>query len=608
MRVLISYLFCTKGGVETALYNRLKNIDRNQLEVDLHFFRDYGGCSLFEDFSGRVIIQQDDTLVQKEIEEKSYDIVISIDSVDMLRILQKMNYQGRIGLEVHTTYEKSLQYLQESLINIVDFIIVPSRYQKSLVRGKVDNKKIYILGNAVNECITYCDCNYLKYDKKIILWVGRIDQHKNWRLFLRIAKELYKKNRNYIFWVVGGLKSDQSEINAFENLIYELGIECVVRWIPQVLYTCISEIYSVVANSGGCYISTSTNESFGMTIIEAMACRCPVIVNKVGALPELVCNGRGLCVENMDDSEQIQKIYEFIESTNKEEMIKKSSEYVMEQFSSDIIGKKFIGIMEKTGGGYKDERHKICIFGSCCTRDVFEYDEYDQFLLSTYIARQSIISSIDKAVPISMSEIALDSSFQQKQVYSDFNKTAFDQMKKFDDSWLIIDLVDERFDLLKIGDGIVTNSDLLQSMRNYDDKKMIVKKVKETSYFIVNNIKIDSMIKQWCEKVLEIYPPARIIIHKVYCANKYINYLGQIKEFNSSMLQYIEATNELYKYMYNCMECELNGCYVIDSSAGIIADQGHKWGLEPFHFQEEYYKKILTEILVIMNTDTEEIC
>lgn len=600
MRVLISYLFCTKGGVETALYNRLKNIDRDQLEVDLHFFRDYGGYSLFEDFSGEVIIQQDDNLVQKEIEEKSYDIVISVDSVDMLRILQKMNYKGRIGLEVHTTYEKSLQYLQESLINIVDFIIVPSSYQRSLVKSKVDNKKIYILGNAVNECIKYCICDNYKYNKKIILWVGRIDKHKNWRLFLRLAKGLYDKNKNYVFWVVGGLKSEQSEINAFENLIYELGLECAVHWIPQVQYSRIREIYSIVANSGGCYISTSTNESFGMTIIEAMVCRCPVIVNKVGALPELVCNGRGLCIENMEDSEKIQKIYEFIEYKHKDEMIRKAFTYVSEQFSSENISKKFINIIKEAGGGYENEAYKICIFGSCCTRDVFEYDEYDRFSLCTYIARQSIISTIDIKVPILMNEIPLDSSFQKKQIYSDFNKTAFEQMRKVDASWLIIDLVDERFDLAKIGDGIVTNSDLLQRMKNFDDKKSIIKKIKQSTFFTVNNMNIDDMINQWCERILKVFPSNRIIIHKVYCSDKYINNICQIKNFSSVMLQYISGLNDLYKYMYERMELRLNGCHVIDCSTGIMADEGHKWGLEPFHFQEEYYKKVLEKILIII--------
>lgn len=345
MRVLVSYLFCTKGGVETALYNRLRKLNRSQVEVDLLFFRDYGGVSLFDDYAGEIIIQADDNLIQNKIKEREYNIVISIDSIEILRILHKMKYQGKIGLEVHTTYEKSLQYLEDKLIDIVDFIIVPSEYQQRLVESKINNRRIHILGNAVSECITYCDVKRLK--KKVILWVGRIDQHKNWRLFLKIARELYKQNKDYLFWVVGGLKSEQSEINAFENMIYEYQMEGVVRWIPQVPYDKINQIYSSVANAGGCYISTSINESFGMTIIEAMACKCPVIVNKVGALPELVDNDRGLCVEDMDTPDHIKKIYDFIEQKNKKKLIEKSYEYVKSNYNSENICKKFVNILMK---------------------------------------------------------------------------------------------------------------------------------------------------------------------------------------------------------------------------------------------------------------------
>lgn len=350
MKVLISYTFCTKGGVETALYNRLKELDKEQLVVDLHFYRDYGGSSLFADYNGEIIIQSSAENLQKLIDEKSYDAVIAIDTIDTLRILQKMNYKGKIGLEVHTTYEQNLKYLEDKVIDIVDFVIVPSKYQKSLIQSKLEHKKIHILGNAVNNHIRYWKDSMPKYGKKIVLWVGRIDQHKNWRLFLRIASELHKRD-DYLFWIVGGLKSESLEICEFEKMIYQYGLECVVRWIPQVSYDQISKIYSCVANSGGCYISTSINESFGMTIIEAMACKCPVIVNQVGALPELVEDGRGLCLEEMDSFEEIEKIQAFLSKASHNVMVEKAQEYVQDHFTSTNIGRNFLTIIKRETGG-----------------------------------------------------------------------------------------------------------------------------------------------------------------------------------------------------------------------------------------------------------------
>ena len=211
MKILISYAFCTRGGVETALYNRLKELDKKQLEVDLHFFRDYGGYTLFDDYDGgEVIVQSDAETLQTVIRDKKYDAVISIDTVEMLKILRAMGYRGKIGLEVHTTYAQNLKYLEDRIIDIVDFVLVPSKYQKELIQDVLAHKKIYVLGNAVSDCITYHKESIAKDRKKIILWVGRIDQHKNWRLFLKIACELYKTDKNYLFWIVGGLKSETS--------------------------------------------------------------------------------------------------------------------------------------------------------------------------------------------------------------------------------------------------------------------------------------------------------------------------------------------------------------------------------------------------------------
>ena len=345
MKVLISYLFCTRGGVETALYNRLKGLNGSELKVDLHFFNDYGGSALFKDFAGKIIIEADKESIRRKIVAESYDMVISIDSAEMIGILRRMGYQGKVGLEIHTTYKEGLEYLDSSVVDWVDFMIVPSVYQKNLVQSRIGEKNIHILGNAVSDAVFYRKDRKYRYGRKIVLWVGRIDRHKNWRLFLKLAKELYRLHKEYTFWVVGGLKSEPAEIDEFEETVYQYGLECVVRWIPQVSYGNMGDLYSIASDSGGCYISTSINESFGMTVIEAMACRCPVIVNKVGALTELVDGGRGLCVEEMEKPEQIKLINDFLEDTDQESMIERAQEYVRHNFSSDNIEKRFHEIL-----------------------------------------------------------------------------------------------------------------------------------------------------------------------------------------------------------------------------------------------------------------------
>src|SRR6185369_14446424 len=47
-------------------------------------------------------------------------------------------------------------------------------------------------------------------------------------------------------------------------------------------------IYRQAARSGGCLVSTSSAESFGMAVLEAMACGCPAVAPGIEGLRDLV--------------------------------------------------------------------------------------------------------------------------------------------------------------------------------------------------------------------------------------------------------------------------------------------------------------------------------
>lgn len=589
MKVLISYAFCTKGGVETALYNRLKELDRNQVETDLHFFRDYGGVSLFEDYSGEVIIQPNTESLQNIIDEKNYDVVISIDTTEILRILQKMDYRGKIGLEVHTTYEQNLKYLEDKIIDIVDFVIVPSQYQKNLVQSRLAHKKIHVLGNAVSDCITYHKDSVAKYGKRMVLWVGRIDPHKNWRLFLKIASELHKRDDQYAFWVVGGLKSEPSEINEFEKLIYQYGLECVVRWIPQVPYDRISEIYSCAANSGGCYISTSINESFGMTIIEAMACRCPVIVNQVGALPELVENGRGLCLEEMEALEQIERIQAFLSELSHTAMVEKAQEYVRNYFSSVSIGREFQTIIQREISRVGVKR-TIGIFGSCVSRDIFEWEGHDRFHIAWYFARSSVVSAVSEPLGYT-GTINLPSEFQKRMVMSDLNKSYWQTMQKDMPDYILIDFVDERYEIARAGKSYFTLSDEFNAGNCMIEYTKVERTKGEDGYYI-DGKPVLSYLKEFVERIKAIFPGRRVILHKARMIDHYRSAQGEIKKFSVDYCKYNKRINDMLSFMYAYVEKEIENCVVLECEEEYYADERHKWGLMPMHYEEKYYKAI----------------
>ncbi len=242
----------------------------------------------------------------------------------------------------------------------------------------------------------------------------------------------------------------------------------------------------------------------------------------------------------------------------------------------------------------KENCKKVSIFGSCVTRDLFEYDMKKFFSIEEYIARQSIISFLSTPININEHNIQLESDFQKKQLISDLNKNAFQRLKSSASDLLIIDLIEERFKIGKIRKTYFTlSSEFTQSKLFVDDRiKTYEKKLCNGKiYFKLKDIK--KYINNFAKMILEIYLQEQIIIHEVYLANYYLGEDGKKKEFARNYIGYNLRVNKILEYMYACLKQAIPYASVLSISSEYIADEKHKWGLAPMHFQEEYYKRAM---------------
>ncbi|HED7970130.1 TPA: hypothetical protein R6B71_000088 [Campylobacter jejuni] len=102
---------------------------------------------------------------------------------------------------------------------------------------------------------------------------------------------------------------------------------------------------------------------------------------------------------------------------------------------------------------------KICIFGSCVSRDIIEYDMKNNFELIDYYARSSFASLASSAMIEQSVLDNIQSSFQKRMVLRDMDKSFIKKVKKNDFDCLLIDFIDDRFHFYKIlKNSIVTVS------------------------------------------------------------------------------------------------------------------------------------------------------
>ncbi len=243
----------------------------------------------------------------------------------------------------------------------------------------------------------------------------------------------------------------------------------------------------------------------------------------------------------------------------------------------------------------------VSIFGSCVSRDLMECAVAQSLTLDQYFARQSMISSVSVKVPVESEDIHLDSAFQKRQVYYDFNKSFMDMLQIKVSDYLIIDLVDERFPLVKyLGSYVTRSGALLQSGIIGEnvigiEKEEYVDASGKLSYKI-EGIDVRIYIDRFCDKILGVYKPEKIILHVVKGAEFYRDLNMNIKRFEPNTAGYFKRLNKMWSFMYEYLGNKFKGCIYIDISMGYLADEGHVWGLSPIHFQKEYYEEVWWQI------------
>lgn len=98
----------------------------------------------------------------------------------------------------------------------------------------------------------------------------------------------------------------------------------------------------------------------------------------------------------------------------------------------------------------------VCIIGSCVTRDVWRVAGPEKASLA-YFPRASFISLMSPPVEISEGDLALDSAYERRVVMEEARRSALSWIKQNKPSSLILDYVDERFDLWDLGGGRYLN-------------------------------------------------------------------------------------------------------------------------------------------------------
>ena len=218
-----------------------------------------------------------------------------------------------MGCDINTwpSYDMYSDFLTRKVINKSDRIISVSKSLKrkaeTLGKPKCPINVVYMGIDTKDVCydMRYREIIRKQYNiseqEKIIMFIGNIITSKGiWEL-LKVFRKIDKENINVKLFLIGSGK----ELNRAKHFCKINRINHRVEFIGRVMHKEIGKWLSAC----DIFVLPSYTEGLPNAVVEAMACRRPVIATQVGGIPEIIVNNKnGILVPLKDVQELYSKI------------------------------------------------------------------------------------------------------------------------------------------------------------------------------------------------------------------------------------------------------------------------------------------------------------
>ena len=185
------------------------------------------------------------------------------------------------------------------------------------------------------------DKTYKLKNKKVALFTGRLISHKGVKYLVGAAKDIEGE-----ILIVG----EGPEKAYLESLIAQKGLKNV----HLIGYLKGQELINLYYRADVFVAPSVWDEPLGLTIVEAMASKTPVIATRKGGIPLLVKHGHnGLFVKPRNSKKIAEAVNKLLKDAKlREKMGEEARKTVEKDFTWKIIAKKFDRLYKKYGNGH----------------------------------------------------------------------------------------------------------------------------------------------------------------------------------------------------------------------------------------------------------------
>ena len=200
----------------------------------------------------------------------------------------------------------------------------------------VDRKKVHVIHNGVDVKKFVPKDSSTPVGKKYVLFVGSRQPHKNFEIIIQLAK-LMESEREMFRVVVVGAPFNEVELEAASGISN-------IDLLSGVTDSHLVELYQ----NASAFIYPSHYEGFGVPIIEAMACGCPVLLASNSCLPE-VGGEAAVYFDEFSASDLLEKI-RMLSDAEIRDSVRARGIARSKEFSAHLMARKTLDLYMKLDG------------------------------------------------------------------------------------------------------------------------------------------------------------------------------------------------------------------------------------------------------------------